>query len=142
MLCCHWQEDLGAYIANGLHCKGVHVAVGDFVVTKTKVVLEVRVCGLSDSNLFLLGDACEVTHSRETSIEVARTESLRLIWITDNTDVGTVNAGRHVVGPIVFVSLPILCLFEKMTSTMGIAACMHACELIVGSLAERRAFVL
>ena len=84
---CHWQEALSVYIANGIYCQGLHVAVGDFVVTKTKVVLEVRVCGLSDGKLFLLGDAYEVTHRRETSIEVAPTESLRQIWITDNTDV-------------------------------------------------------
>ena len=84
---CHWQEALGACIANGIYCQGLHVAVGDFVVTKTKVVLEVRVCGLSDGKLFLLGDAYEVTHRRETSIEVAPTETLRQIWITDNTDV-------------------------------------------------------
>ena len=84
---CHWQEELGAHLANSLHCKGLRVSARDFVVTKTKEVVEVRVCGLSGSNLFLLGDACEVTHNRETSMEVARTESLRLIWITDNTDV-------------------------------------------------------
>ena len=85
---CHWQEDFGAYIANSMHCKGLRVAIGDFVVTRMKEVVEVKVCGLSNSNnLLLLGDACEVTHKRKTSIEVACTEELRLIWITENTDV-------------------------------------------------------
>ena len=84
---CHWQEDFGAYVANGMHCKGLHVAVGDFVVTKTKEVVVVRVCGLGGGNIFILGDVCEMTHDRETSMEVARTESLRLIWIADITDV-------------------------------------------------------
>ena len=85
---CHWQEDFGAYIANRMHCNGLHLAIGDFVVTKAKEVVQVRVCGLSGGHLFLLGDACEVTHNRGTSMEVVRTETpLRLIWITDNTDV-------------------------------------------------------
>ena len=84
---CHWQDEFGAYIANMMYCKGLHVAVGDFVVTNRKEIVQVRVCGVSGDNLFLLGDDCEVTHNRETSMEVTRTESLRLIWISDNIDV-------------------------------------------------------
>ena len=70
-----------------MHCKGLLVAVGDFVVTNRKEIVQVRVCGVSGDNLFLLGDDCEVTHNRETSMEVIPTESLRLIWISDNIDV-------------------------------------------------------
>ena len=81
-----------------MRCKGLHVAVGDFVVTKMKEVVEVRACGLSGSNLFLLGDVCEVTHNRETSLEVTRMGSLRLIWITDNTDVETVKCWQTCSG--------------------------------------------
>ena len=95
---CRWQEDIGAYIANRMRCKGLHVAVGDFVVTKMKEVVEVRACGLSGSNLFLLGDVCEVTHNRGTSLEVARMGSLRLMWITDNTDVETVKCWQTCSG--------------------------------------------
>ena len=84
---CHWQDEFGAYIANMMYCKGLHVAVGDFVVTNRKEIVQVRVCGVSGDNLFLLGDACEVTHNRETSMEVIPTELLRLIWISDIIDV-------------------------------------------------------
>ena len=69
-----------------MHCKGLHVAVGDFVVTKMKEVVEV------------LGDLCEVTHNRETSLEVARMGSLRLMWITDNTDVENVKCWQTCSG--------------------------------------------
>ena len=95
---CHWQDEFGAYIANMMYCKGLHVAVGDFVVTNRKEIVQVRVCGVSGDNLFLLGDDCEVTHNRETSMEVARTKSLRLMWITDNTDVQTVKCWQTCSG--------------------------------------------
>ena len=92
---CHWQEDFGAYVANGMHCKGLHVAVGDFVVTKTKEVVLVRVCGLGGRNLFILGDVYETTHDQKSSIEVTQTESLQLIWVSNNTDLSPVKCWQR-----------------------------------------------
>jgi len=95
---CHWQEDFGAYVASRMYCNGLHVAIGDFVVTETKEVVEVRACGRSGRNLFLLGDACEVVHNGVTNIEVTRMASLRLIWVTNNTDVDCVKCWQKCGG--------------------------------------------
>ena len=95
---CYWQEDIGAYIARAMRCNGLHVAVRDFVVTKTKEVVEVLACGISGRNLFILGDVCEVVQNLETSIEVARTKSMQLIWVTDNTDVQAVKCKQKCGG--------------------------------------------
>ena len=55
-----WSDELGAYIAGRVTSRGIHVSVGDFVVTDEQHVVEVKTCGCSGHFLFLLGDACQV----------------------------------------------------------------------------------
>ena len=54
-----WVDELGAYLASRLKSEGVHVAVGDYVVTDQQDVVEVSACGRNGSRLFLLGDVCQ-----------------------------------------------------------------------------------
>ena len=94
-----WNEELGAYVANAIQCNGLQVAAGDFVISNTKEVVEVKVCGRSGRNLFLLGDACDVVHTGMTSMRVKRVASLRLIWIIDNTSVAGVKCWKEWSSP-------------------------------------------
>ena len=82
-----WNNHLSAYIAGQLSCKGLHIAIGDYVRTREGEVVEVKLCGQTNGDLFLLGGACEVRSRVATSVDVAGRESLILVWIADNCDV-------------------------------------------------------
>ena len=89
-----WSEDLGASTAAGMSIDGVHIAIGDFVRTPAGDIIEVKLCGLVDTNLFLLGDACELLDRSETSLVARRQHDLRLVWVRCFTDVSTVRCWK------------------------------------------------
>ena len=89
-----WSEDLGASTAAGMSIDGVHIAIGDFVRTPAGDIVEVKLCGLVGTNLFLLGDACELLDRSETSLVARRQHDLRLVWVRCFTDVSTVRCWK------------------------------------------------
>ena len=83
-----WNSRLGAFTALSMSCKGLHIAVGDYVLSREGSIVEVQICGRKeDGNLFLLGDVCLTKERAATSVVVLRRHSLLLMWVRDNHDV-------------------------------------------------------
>ena len=90
-----WNEDLGATTASKMSIEGVHIAVGDFVRTPAGEVLEVKLCGLADDDLFLITDACEKrSEATAGSIDVRRKLDLTLVWVRRWTDVALIRCWK------------------------------------------------
>ena len=92
-----WSEDLGASTATNMSIEGVHIAAGDFVRTQAGDIVEVKLCGLANDNLFLMGDACEQLERSATSIVVRRQLDLTLVWVLTHKDVALVRSWKHFV---------------------------------------------
>ena len=82
-----WSAELGAFTADKMSCNGVHIHRGDYVLTREGDILEVGLCGITNGNLFLLGDVCETKERTATSVVVVRRRSLHLIWVSSSRDV-------------------------------------------------------
>ena len=83
-----WNSRLGAFTAASMSCQGLHIAVGDYVLSREGSIVEVQLCGCKeDGNLFLLGDVCLTKDRSATSLVVLRRQSLLLMWVRDNQDV-------------------------------------------------------
>ena len=83
-----WNSRLGAFTALSMSCKGLHIAVGDYVLSREGSIVEVQICGRKeDGNLFLLGDVCLTKERAATSVVVLRRHSLLLMWVRDTHDV-------------------------------------------------------
>ena len=80
-----WSSELGALTAAKMSCNGMHIHRGNFVLTREGAIVEVKVCGMTNGNLFLLGDACQTKERTATSLVVVRRLSLQLV--RDNQDV-------------------------------------------------------
>ena len=82
-----WSSELGAITSGKMNCNGMHIARGDFVLTREGAIVQVKLCGMTDGHLFLLGDQCQTKERTATSVVVLRQLSLYLIWVRDNHDV-------------------------------------------------------
>ena len=89
-----WSEELGAYTTAKMSFEGVHIAVGDFVRTHSGDIVEVKLCGLADADLFLIGDVCEKLDRSEASFVVRRQLDLILVWVRCCTDVTLIKCWR------------------------------------------------
>ena len=82
-----WSSEFEALTAAKMSCNGMHISRGDYVITREGAIVEVKFCGMTNGNLFLLGDACQTKERTATSVVVVRRLALHLVWVKDNQDV-------------------------------------------------------
>ena len=82
-----WSEALSSWLAPRLDFNGLHVSVGDFVITTTDDIVETKVVGRQADDFFILGDKVDIISRFGNKVTARRVEKLALIWIERNTSV-------------------------------------------------------
>ena len=82
-----WKEELGSWVAQHLEYQGLHVSIGDIIITHHGEFCEVQACCQCNRDLFILAYAFETVQENSFSAKVCRRDWLRLVWIQSSNAV-------------------------------------------------------
>ena len=86
----YWSEDLQAYVAQELYCRGLRVSCTDLVYERSDALtpIEVKACGSDgEGNLFIVADVLEVLQQSPLYQVARKQRSLEIVWILGNDSV-------------------------------------------------------